>query len=94
VELKSIGHIIQADGMSQLGEQQRDDMAPVAKVTRFPIRAGLPGELGDQVPRNEIANLLEDLVHPPRVRGRGDSRDAHLAGGHSHERQHVIGDQL
>jgi len=32
------------------------------KGASFPVRAGLPGEFGDQVPRNEIANLTEDSV--------------------------------
>ena len=35
-------------------------MAPVGKVACLFVRPGLPGQLGDEVPRNEVANLLKN----------------------------------
>ena len=37
-------------------------MAPIGEGARFLIRAGFPGKLGNDVARNEVANLLEDTV--------------------------------
>src|SRR5688572_16570600 len=45
--------------MRELRLKQRNDMAPVGKLARLLIRAGLPRHLGNQRPGNEVANLLE-----------------------------------
>jgi hypothetical protein len=46
--------------MGQLGEEQRDDMAPVADAAGFFIRARFPRELRHEMPGNEVANLFKN----------------------------------
>jgi hypothetical protein len=64
--------------MSELCEQQRNDMAPRTKVPSPFGRAGATGQLADQMCGNEIAQLPKDgkfalgwrvsvFFHPCRV---------------------------
>jgi hypothetical protein len=80
VELERVAQVIEADAMTQLGIQQINDMAPRADSARLFGHAGLTGDFGDFMLRNEIANLAQDvelgtrwfdcfLFHPCRVAG-------------------------
>ena len=60
MKLQSVGHIVEADGMRQLGEEERHHMAPVGEASSLLGCARLPGQIGYQVARNEVANLFEN----------------------------------
>ena len=58
---KNVTQVIQAKAMGELAEDQRDDMAPVGKGARVALRLVFPRQLGDQVRRNQIADLVEGV---------------------------------
>ncbi|MFT4586592.1 MAG: hypothetical protein ACI8QF_000675 [Limisphaerales bacterium] len=57
--------------MSQLGVNESDDMAPGAERSRLFVDAGFPRQFGNQMGRNQIANLLEDAELVTRWSGLG-----------------------
>ena len=80
MELKRVAQIVQTDTMNQLRIQQMDDMVPRPDSARLVIHSSLPGNPGNFVLRNEMANLAQDVelgtrwlnsfvFHPCRVAG-------------------------
>ena len=60
MQAQSVANIVEAQTVGELRKHQRDDVAPGTEVSRLLVHAGLTRELGNQVRRNQIANLLED----------------------------------
>jgi hypothetical protein len=61
MQLQGIAQVIQTDAMAQLSIQQADCVAPGTERARLILHARLPRYLGDQVFRNEIANLAQNV---------------------------------
>ena len=57
---QTIADIIQTDRVSQLCEEQRDDMAPGTKRARFVSDARVSSQFGDKMSGNEIAQLTQN----------------------------------
>jgi hypothetical protein len=55
-----VADIVEADGVGELGEEQRDDMTPRGKGARLFVDAVLLGEAGGEVGRDQLAKLGED----------------------------------
>lgn len=66
VQVQGDTDIVESHTMGQLGEEQRDDVTPGQVGPRLLINAGLAGQLGHQMIRNEIAELAEDGEGRPR----------------------------
>ena len=58
---QNVTQVIQAKAMGELAENQRDDMAPVGKGSSVALRLVFTRQLGDQVRRNQIADLVEGV---------------------------------
>lgn len=54
---QSVAHIIEADRMSQLGVEQRADMAPSGELASLLIDPVFPGKLPHEMTWNQFANL-------------------------------------
>ena len=52
--------IIKPKGMSELGIEHANDMAPGTETASFLIDTKLAGQLGHQMPRDKIAKLLQN----------------------------------
>jgi hypothetical protein len=57
---QGIADIVEADGMTELGEEQTHDVTPRSERARLFVDAVLAGKSGDQVGRNELAELSQD----------------------------------
>ena len=60
VQPQSVTHIIEAKGVSQLREEQTDDVAPRTEGAGVVFNARVVRQFGNQVCRNQIANLAEN----------------------------------
>ena len=60
VQAQRITHVIETEGVSQLGVEQADDLAPGAESAGVIFDAGVAGQFGHQVWRNEIAKLTKN----------------------------------
>ena len=60
VEAQRITHVVETQGMSQLGVEQTDDLAPGAEGTGVIFDPGVPRQFGHQMGWNEVAKLAED----------------------------------
>ena len=81
MQAQAVTDIIEADGVNELGIEQRDDVTPVTERAGKFFRAQLAGQLGDEMGRNEMAKLAQHgqfgtgwrtlgfLFHPDRVAG-------------------------
>lgn len=54
---QSVTGIVQPDGMSKLGKEQTDNVAPWRESPRLLVDAMLAGEFGNEIRRNELAEL-------------------------------------
>lgn len=80
MQAQAVTDVVEADGVGELGVEQRDDMAPVTEGPSETFQQ-VAGQLGDQVGRNQMAKLpqhgqlgtgwraLVFLFHPDRVAG-------------------------
>jgi hypothetical protein len=57
VQAQRIAHIIEADGVRELGVDQAHQMAPWAEGAGLPVHAGFTCQLWNQIGRDEIAEL-------------------------------------
>lgn len=57
---QGVADIVESEGMGELGVKQRDDVAPGTEGARLFVDAMLAGKLGNEVPRNELADLREN----------------------------------
>lgn len=60
VVAQPVTHVIEADGMGELGVEQGHDLAPRAEGPGFFIDAVFAREFGHEMPGNELAYLAED----------------------------------
>lgn len=79
LEPQPIAEIVEADGVGELGEEHRGEMAGNAEGAGLRIDARFAGVAADEMARNEIEDLLEDdhigagwccFVHTPLPSGR------------------------
>ncbi len=82
VQTQRVTNIIETDGVSELCKKQTDHMTPRGEAAGQQIHAGLSGQLGNQMRRNQISELAEDgelgagwraaivFFHPCLVAGR------------------------
>ena len=55
-----VADIIKPDGMSEMGIEHTNDMAPGTETASFLIDTKLAGQLGHQMSRNKIAKLPQN----------------------------------
>jgi hypothetical protein len=60
---QDVTEIVQAEAMGKLTEDHRDDMAPVGEGAGVTFGVMLTPHLGDQVGRNQVADLMESMKH-------------------------------
>ena len=58
---QNVTQVIETKAMGELAENQRDDMAPVGKGASVALRLVFTRQLGDQVRRNQVADLVEGV---------------------------------
>ena len=85
MQVKSVADVIESNRMGELGVQQSDHLAPRAERPGLLLDSMFPGQLGDQVVWDEVAELPEDgefgagwlrrfsVFHPCRVAGESAS---------------------
>lgn len=80
LETQPVAHVVESDGVGELGEEHRGEMAADAEVAGLGFGSRLPRVLTDEPARNEVEQLLEDgnigsgwrfFVHTPLPSGRG-----------------------
>jgi len=57
MQQQPVADVVEPDGMSELGVDQADQMAPRAEGARLLVHSGFPRQLRHHVAGNEIANL-------------------------------------
>jgi hypothetical protein len=60
VQVQGVTHVIEAQGMGQLGVEQADDLTPRTERAGVVFDAGVARQFGHQVRRNEIAKLAQN----------------------------------
>ena len=60
LQTQPVAHIVEADGVGELGEEHRREMAQDAEGAGLGLHARLAGVAVDHSARNEVENLLED----------------------------------
>lgn len=80
LEAQPVAHVVEADGMGELREKHRREVAADAEGAGLRFDSRLPRVLTDEPSRNEVEQLLEDgnigsgwrfLFHTPLPSGRG-----------------------
>jgi len=80
LQAQPVAHVVEADGMGQLGEEHRRHMAPGAEAAGLLLDPRLPRQAVERSQRNVVEKLLEDdhiaagwrsafVFHPYRVAG-------------------------
>jgi len=59
VNPQGVAHIVESDGVGELGIEHGHNMAPGREAAAELVDTGLPGQLGDKALRNEIAKLAQ-----------------------------------
>ncbi len=59
MKAQGVIHVIETEAVGQLGIRQTDDMAPGRGLALLIFDAGVAGQLGHPVRRNEVANLAK-----------------------------------
>ena len=60
VQAQGVADIIETEGVGELGEDQAHDMTPRREGAGLFCDAGVPGHLGHEVRRNQIAELAQE----------------------------------
>jgi hypothetical protein len=60
VQPQRVTHVIETQGVRQLGVEQADDLAPRAERAGMVLDAGVARQFGDQMRRNQVAKLAEN----------------------------------
>lgn len=60
VQPQGVADVVEAQGVGELGEDQAHHMAPRRETAGFFCDARIPGQLGDEVRRNQIAELAQE----------------------------------
>jgi hypothetical protein len=93
VQIQGITNVIEADGVSQLGEEQTNDVAPRKERAGLFVHPGFPRQSRNQMGGNPFAKLGENrdfrtawlsfgfvFFHPCRVAGKTTSAKLFLFG--------------
>ena len=59
VQPQRIAHVVESQGVGQLGVEQADHMAPRPKRPGLGVYPGVPGQLRHEMSGNEIAELMQ-----------------------------------
>lgn len=60
VQAQGVTDIVEAEGVRELGEDQTHDMTPRTEAAGLVGDAGVPGQLGHEVRRNQMAELAQE----------------------------------
>ncbi len=65
--MQTVAHVVETDGVDQLGVEQRHHMAPVGKCAGQVTDASLASQWADEVGGNEIADLTQKRTISSRL---------------------------